>query len=359
MKRKIRFSDHQNEFYPTLKKAVKNYFNDKNLSRYGNKNLVYKAVFLTSAFLIPYLFILFTPVSIVLALLLVVIMGVAKAGIGMAVMHDAMHGTLSEKSWINNLFSNTIYLLGGNRINWHIQHNLYHHTYPSIYKVDEDINTKGFLVRLSPESQLRKSYRYQHLYVPFLYGFMTLSFLFKDFRQLRGYIKEGDIKRMRLNPGTEFSKLVIIKIVYFATFLVLPTFLTTFSFLQVLIGFFLMHFVAGLILSMIFQLAHIVESAETPKIDDRGEVESSWAAHQLRTTANFATKNKILSWFSGGLNFQVEHHLFPHVCHIHYPELSKIVEKLAKEFELPYNCYSTFSGAANSHFRMLKKLGRA
>jgi linoleoyl-CoA desaturase len=119
-----------------------------------------------------------------------------------------------------------------------------------------------------------------------------------------------------------------------------------------------MQFICGLILAMIFQPAHIVPTSTFPMPNNSGVVEADWAVSQLYNTANFAPKAKLFSWYVGGLNYQVEHHLFPSICHIHYSKISKIVEQTAKDFSLPYHSYDTFAAALSEHTKMLKNLGK-
>jgi linoleoyl-CoA desaturase len=89
-----------------------------------------------------------------------------------------------------------------------------------------------------------------------------------------------------------------------------------------------------------------------------GKVEDEWAVHQLKTTANFATKSKFVSWFTGGLNFQIEHHLFPHISHIHYPAISEIVKDVCKEYNIHYIEYPKVRLAVASHVAHLREMGR-
>ena len=127
-----------------------------------------------------------------------------------------------------------------------------------------------------------------------------------------------------------------------------------------LAGFFLAHVAMGLTLSIVFQLAHVVENTEFEHValDETKHIDEAWAIHELKTTSNFAMDSKLVSWFVGGLNFQVEHHLFPKVSHIHYPAISKIVQQKCKEYNLPYNYYPTMLQAVASHFRVMKSLGK-
>jgi linoleoyl-CoA desaturase len=159
------------------------------------------------------------------------------------------------------------------------------------------------------------------------------------------------------NPATEWTTLIVTKIIYYLLWIVLPLLILDIAWWKVLIGFFVMHYTAGIILSVVFQLAHIVPMAEMPLPDKEGNLEHTWAVHQLYTTANFAPNNKFISWYTGGLNHQVEHHIFPHISHIHYGKLAKIVKETALEFNLPYNEYKTFHKAISEHFNQLKTLG--
>ena len=120
-----------------------------------------------------------------------------------------------------------------------------------------------------------------------------------------------------------------------------------------------MHFVQGLTMAIVFMLAHVVEQTDFPLPNDTGNIKNTWAVHQLYTTANFARNNSLLNFFCGGLNFQIEHHLYPRICHVHYKEISNIVKETAGQFNLRYNENASFRGAIGSHIRMLKALGRA
>jgi len=187
---------------------------------------------------------------------------------------------------------------------------------------------------------------------------MTIAKLGNDFKQLANYNKTGLTKQQNAKPKKEFIKLIIFKSLYVIALLGLPMILSGFSWWIVLLGFLTMHLVGGGIMAIIFQMAHIAENADQPTLNDEGNIENEWAIHELLTTVNFSRNNRILGWFIGGLNFQIEHHLFPNVCHIHYRKISPIVEKTAKDFGLRYNLQPTFFQAIASHTRMLKALGK-
>jgi linoleoyl-CoA desaturase len=272
-------------------------------------------------------------------------------------MHDANHGSYSSLPWLNKALSFTMELIGGSGANWRIKHNILHHTYTNIDGHDEDLNA-GIVIRFSPQARKWRIHRYQHVYSWFFYGLLTLLWIAtSDFIGLARYSKRGLTKASRLSTPLQFVLLALFKLFYLAYIIALPLLLTDMQWWHVLIGFTGMHFIAGFILSAIFLCAHIVEQANHPVPEVDGTIKNEWAVHQLFTTANFGRGKKFLTWFVGGLNYQVEHHLFPKICHVHYPQLAVIVQQTAGEFNLPYYSYPSFRSALRSHHRMLKRLG--
>lgn len=347
----------EKEFGNAVRENVNAYFKDKGISTKGNAAMFIKAMILLSLYIAPFVILLTVQLSEWPALLLVILMGVGEAGVGMSVMHDAAHGALSGKQWVNNLFASTMYLLGSNTLNWKIQHNILHHTYTNIYGYDQDIETKA-VIRLCDHSPLKKIHKYQFVYAFFFYGLMTLSKLVTDFSQLIEFNKTGMTKQQNLNPRVEIFKLIVTKVIYILVIIGLPLLLTDFRWWQVLIGFSVLHITAGMIMSTVFQMAHVVEGTEQPVPDHNGVIKNEWAVHELYATSDFAKDNVLLNWYVGGLNFQIEHHLFPKICHIHYRKIATIVEATAKEFGHHYNLKPTLVDAFISHVRRLKELGR-
>lgn len=292
------------------------------------------------------------------AILLYGISGLGIAGIGMGIMHDANHGAYTNNSKLSYLLSHTLDFLGCSSQMWKYQHNILHHTYTNIHGHDEDISAPLFLLRFSPHSKLYKIQKYQHFYVWFFYGILTLYWVTgKDFVKSAYYYKIGLIPNKK-EYIKRLLKFIPLKLYYFTTIVFIPYYFSDFSFLTILIGFLVMHFVAGLLLSVVFQLAHVVPNMEFPQADDEENVDENWYIHQLQTTSNFSPKNKFLIWYLGGLTNQVEHHLFPTICHVHYPKISKIVEQTAKDFSVPYHVNKSFFSALSGHIKTLKALGK-
>ena len=347
----------QADFARELNKRIRQYFKEKKISTFGDYRMVVKALLMLGIYISALIVIFTVQMPAWFALILMIIMGLGEAGIGMGVMHDAAHGSFSKRKWLNTLMTNSMFLLGTSVINWKIQHNVLHHSYPNVHEWDQDIDVKA--LRLNSHSeQNRKIFRYQHLFGPFLYGMMTIVRFVSDFSSLKSYRDMGALESTKTNYKATLVVIALTKIVYLGIFLVLPLVLTDFLWWQILIGFVVMHITASMIMGTVFQLAHVVEDVEEPLPNENGEIHNQYAVHQLETTSDFGRKNGLFSWYIGGLNFQVEHHLFPHICHIHYPKLAVIVEQTAKDYNQPYHLDKSAFAAFRSHIRTLKRLGR-
>lgn len=359
MKQKIKFvNKDKTVFFNVLKERVDNYFVENKISQHADPSMVFKTIFMISLYFVPFVLILTGLATGWAYWLCWITCGVGMAGIGMSVMHDANHGAYSDNNRVNNFVGNILYFIGGDRSNWKTQHNVLHHTYTNISGHDEDINDKVGM-RFSPNGKHSKAQRFQVIYVFFFYSLMTLYWsTTKDFGQWWRYKKHGHDRSEGLQRFKSLMVIVLWKLIYFGYMMVLPIMVLDVPVWQVITGFLLMHAVAGLILSVVFQLAHVVENTEFPLPDEKGNIENEWAIHQLQTTADFAKNNWLVTFYVGGLNYQAIHHLFPRICHVHYPKIAPIVAETAKEFGVPYIYNESFGSAFASHIRMLSKLGR-
>jgi len=350
-------------FYDTVKSRIQTYFERNNMSTYANVHMWIKTAAMLLLYFVPYLIIVtgLGAGNSWFFLGLWLLMGFGMSGIGTSIMHDANHGTYSANRKINKFISYILEVIGGSTVNWKIQHNILHHTYTNISGLDEDIDTMG-LLRLSPNQPLKWHHRYQHLYAWFFYMIMTLYWMTaKDFVQAVRYKKIGLLIKAQLSLTQALWRIVLYKAFYYSYIIVLPVLFSGVPWYFIVSGFLLMHFTAGMLLSCIFQPSHIMETsgyALPLEIEGKQQMENSWAIHEMGNTTNFAPGNRFLSWFSGGLNFQIEHHLFTNICHIHYRKLAPIVKKTANEFGLPYHEQRTFFAALWAHAGMLKRLGK-
>jgi linoleoyl-CoA desaturase len=354
----ITFAANYRDFSSTLNKRVNEYFKTNQIEKHGNAEMVVKSVCMFAAYFIPYILILTGVISGMIPMIIsVLVMALGLAGIGLGVMHDANHGAYSKKKWVNTLVGYSLNLVGANAFNWKMQHNVLHHTFTNVHDEDEDISPRGAL-RLTPHSPWKALHKYQFIYAWLLYGLMTIVWLFfKDFHRIVKYGRNGMAIKQNANIKREWLILIGTKLIYIGYIFVLPTVFTPLLWWQVILGVLLMHYIAGFILAIIFQPAHVIEGTEFPLPDDNNALENNWAVHQLLTTTNFGNNSRWFSWYVGGLNFQIEHHLFPNVCHVHYRKIAGIVRDTAREFGLPYKSTRTFAQALIKHARLLKQLG--
>jgi linoleoyl-CoA desaturase len=346
------------DFSKAIKKRVRGYFKENNISKNANANMIIKTITMLSMYAVPLTLMMTGVVSSSWgALACYVTMGFGIAGIGMNVMHDAIHGAYSKNKKINTIMGYTISLCGGFPINWYYQHNVLHHTYTNIEGLDEDIEPSPVL-RFSPFKKLMNHHRLQHLFAWFFYGMMTLLWTTtKDFKSMAKYKKMGLLKGQERSYASFMVEMVLLKLVYYVIVLFLPMYFLPIPWFQTLLMYLFMHFISGVTLGMVFQPAHVVPSTDYYDTKTAKDMKTNFEVSQMMTTSDFAPKSKIFSWFVGGLNFQVEHHLFPGVCHVHYPKLAKIVKETAAEFNVPYYCEKTFLSALLAHAKMLKDLG--
>lgn len=349
----LKFSP-QGDFRRTLRTRVDAYFQESGLDSRGYSAMYLKTFTLYAWLLTSYGLLVFAPVPVWVRILAAISLGFASAGIGFSVMHDAGHGAYSKNSRLNQWIFYSLDLLGGSSYMWNHKHNIIHHTYANVAGHDDDIDM-GILGRLSPEQPHRAAHRFQHLYVWFLYGLISVKWNFyDDFAVwITGKIGDRTIPRPK---GKDAAALILGKLVFYSLAIGIPTAL--FGFGPTVLFYLLVVSVQGVVLATIFQLAHCVEDASFPVPPENQLMEHDWATHQVLTTVNFAPNNRILSWYVGGLNFQIEHHLFPKICHVHYPALSKIVHQTCSEFALPYNVQPTLFNSIRSHFRFLRAMGR-
>jgi linoleoyl-CoA desaturase len=246
-------------------------------------------------------------------------------------------------------------MLGGNSFFWNQKHNVAHHSFTNIEGADEDIDVSPYM-RISEYQPKYWFHRFQHIYGLLLYSLSYIMWIFyQDFvKYFTGKVGDRDIK----TPLSVTDHIVFwaTKLAYIAVFIGFPMYYVGLA--STLVGYSVMALTTGFAIAVVFQLAHVVEDVTfVGKTMPVTNVESDWATHQILTTANFGTKSKSLSWLLGGLNFQVEHHLFPKISHIHYPKINKIVRETCEEFNVMYKEFPTMLSAIHSHLLYLKQIG--
>lgn len=354
---KLKFSG-SDRFLRELRKRVDAYFEQTGRRPRDCPQMYFKTATILAWFFAIYFVLLFAVTSWWAAVPLAMVLGLAMAAIGFNIQHDAGHRAFSDRKWVNKTMALTLDMIGGSSYLWDWKHNSIHHTYTNIAGHDDDINI-GFLGRLSPHQPRLWFHRLQGIYLWLLYGFLALKWhLFDDFYNIAiGRIGEHKIKRPR---GKDLVVFIAGKVFFFSMAFAIPMLLHPVW--AVLAIYAIAAFTSGVVLSVVFQLAHCVVEADFPEpttLDTGGkQIQNEWAIHQVQTTVNFARGNPLLAWYLGGLNFQIEHHLFHRICHIHYPALSKVVEEVCREFGIRYAAHPTFFSAVASHFKWLVMMGR-
>ena len=352
----IHFPSGQRVLYQALSKQVNQHFKNQQLAKTGNQQLYRKALTISLLFIASFALIFVLPGH--LNWIAWIAHGVATALVGFNIMHDGAHESFSRSRRINRLAAFSFNLIGSNRFYWAQKHNRNHHTFTNVDELDEDIDAFG-LFRMSPRQTRYFFHRWQHVYAWFLYPLTSLFWFFA--LDYKAYFSQKIATRpfshkMALSDHLEFW---CSKLLYIGLYLLLPA--SVFGWSNTLTGFLLMHAVLGFLFAVVFQLAHVVDQAEFPAPqqggEHDGEMADEWAVHQLRTTVDFATNNRWVTWALGGLNFQVEHHLFPRISHIHYPMLHQLL--CSTELSHPVRSYRTVRAALAGHYRHLRNLGQA
>jgi len=343
-----------NAFQLELRRRVEEYFRTTGRRPRDCWQMYLKTAILLAGFAGLYTLLVFVDQTWWQGLLLAVLLGLSAAGIGFNIQHDGGHQAYSNHPWVDKLMAMTLELIGGSSHLWRWKHVVLHHTYVNITGHDTDIDL-GRLARLTPHQRRLPYHRWQHLYLWPLYGLLAIKWqLLDDFRQLIS----GRMSNQPF-PGPKGRELVIFiagKAIFFTMAFGIP--LLFHSIGVVLLYYGVAGLVAGMALSVVFQVAHCVEEAEFPlPREETGRVEHAWAIHQAETTVDFARRSRVVAWLIGGLNFQIEHHLFPRLCHVNYPAISKLVEETCREFGIKYTEHRSFRAGLASHFRWLRRMG--
>jgi len=338
-------------FKHALEASVDDYFRRAGISKTGNFGMYLKATVLLAWLAVSYYLLVFHVSSWPAVVLACLSLALAMAGVAFNIQHDGNHGSFSIRLWLNRLAGMTLDLLGGSSYLWVRKHNFSHHTYTNIPPVDDDIDLAS-IGRLSSETPLRSYHRYQHYYLWFFYAFLVIQWHFySDFKKLA----TGKIGGRSFEPprGKDWAGVVAAKALFLCLAFVIPC--LRHPWWVVVASYCGVAMVVGIVISIVFQLAHIVEETLHPASSE--DVHAEWVVHQLRTTADFARQNRFLTWYLGGLNFQVIHHLFPRICHVHYPQVARVVAQVCDQYQINYMAHPSVYSAIRSHFRFLRMMG--
>ncbi len=340
-------------FTRILRSRVDAYFSQESLDTTATPSLHVKILIGFALLIMSYIFLLLYVTSITEALFATFFLAQGSIILWFNGMHDGAHGAYSRKGWINFLLSAISDLLWGSQFLWKQQHNLNHHTYTNIHGKDTDIESSGIL-RFSPEQPWKWWHRYQYIFGPISYAFLTLMWFFTDFsRMFEGEINGNKFPKRKIRTWSYFF---ITKMAYLIVAIIIPLY---FYDIGVVLGFFVLyHLIFGFTMTMVFSLAHVSDTLEFPASDEKWVMPYEYIEHELRTTRDFAPSSSLATWYMWGLNYQVVHHLFPHVSHVHYPALQKIIESTCREYDMPYHCSPSVWSAIQGHYRQLWNMSK-
>jgi linoleoyl-CoA desaturase len=343
------------QIYIHIKKQAYNYFQTKGIHKFGNRSLFLRGVLLSAIAVFSYVSIVISS-SYFLLQAYYLLLGVCLLALGMTLGHDAAHHSLTGNiKWDNVLFRIIFGLQGMNPSLWKIKHNSSHHPFPNISYMDSDLEITS-LLRLSPYQKIRPMHRYQYLYAPLLYMFASLNWIFiYDFKMLFKF-KHGNLYLKQTKA--EKQNFIATKLIYISLFLIIPHFLSPFSFTTILVAFLVMHALLSLFISFTFFISHHVTHTHYVDLDKGSNIHTSWLIQQIASTVDFHPHNKYFNYIFGGFHAHVAHHLFPGVSHVHYPALTIMIRSVLKENNIPYHAITFFEGV-KSHLKHLKNLGQA
>jgi len=341
-------------FYAELQRRVAEYFSSNGLKERDCFSMYFKTAIMLAWVSASYVLLVFFAEHWWQAVPLAFSLAFGLAAVAFNIQHDGGHSAYSDRLWVNRLAGYSLDLIGASSYLWKWKHGVLHHTYPNVDGHDTDLDA-GVVARLSPWQPRFWYHRWQHLYLWPLYAITASRWhLFSDFKEVAvGAIGSHRVPRPRSWNLVAFlvGKTVSIGLLLFAPMIWHEWWL-------VVAMYFLVTAVVGVALTIVFQLAHCVEEADFPTPGESEKMPDAWAVHQIRTTVDFARTSRLAFWLLGGLNFQTEHHLFPRICHVHYPALSRIVEATCAEYGVKFRQHGTFAAGVRSHYRWLRRMGR-
>ena len=350
MKTKIIFPKETDTFLSTLNKRIDAYFLEKGKDRYGDKRIIQRYLIIKTIIIINYM-LMITSENTTLVIFCFALLGPLFITLALNVSHDAVHGVAHSNKKINAYFAFQMDLFGANSFAWKKRHKIGHHAFPNIINKDPDLK-QSIAVKIFPESKKLFFHEYQHIYVPILYSFYTINWIY--IRDVKDFFTTSIIGKI---SKKEYVKFFIFKFGYLLIFYGIPIGISTLSLSQVLIANVAMNVCASYFLTIALIPSHVSEKSIFPLPNKEGMMPYPWSHHQVITTSDFATKSKTTTWLLGGFNHHITHHLFPSIAHVYYPEITPIIKRTILEFGLPYTYQNSLFKAYKSHYNLLKKNG--
>jgi linoleoyl-CoA desaturase len=343
-------SSHNKIVYQQLREDVKQIVSALEPKR--RTEIIAKAIFFPLSYVLTYIAALTWGSNILILYGCYFVLGLLLVVIFLNLIHDAVHGTVFRKKWMNKLYVHFFDLMGANSYIWQLRHIRFHHNYPNVNGWDADIEQSD-LFRVFPDGGYSRMHKYQHIYLPFFYPFYLANWLlvrdFKDF-----FNKNKTVRKLVDIPPAEYIKLLLFKAVFFFYMIVLPKLVLNISWWQSLLAFAILLFTASIFSLVVLLSPHANTESEFPVPDEKNRLPHSWMMHMLCTTNDITHDNFFTRFFMGCFNYHVAHHLFPNINHVYYPEITAAVKRYAEEWHLPYRQY-TLATSLKNHYKLLKQ----
>ncbi len=345
----ITFQPEPNDFFKDLRSQVIDYLKKKGSTQKADYTFFIKLIILTIIYGVLYYNIITTH-SLFTFYMSYALMGALSIIMGLNIGHDAAHNAIFKKNKHNEWLLHVFELFGTSSKNWKHKHIFAHHKFPNIMGYDSDIQQSN-VVKIFPNDKHKFFHNFQYLYMPFLYMFYLLRWaIYRDFKDASSSSESIGVP---VFSKKEFFKLLFFKLFYFSYIILLPAFMSPFSIWASVLGFFTLTVFGSLTLTLVLLSTHVGSDTEFVEPDQQGNVPYSWSHHIMRTTSDFATQSWFLTHLFGGFNHHIFHHLFPSISHVHYYELTPILKKVAKQYDLPYRENKRVVSAIWSHFKLL------
>ena len=355
---KFQYRVTSSDFSRAVSQRVDDYFQERQISRHANLEMISKTVVGFVLWIVTYVWLMTGRFSSLEVVGVYVVHGFTQLFMAFNIAHDANHRAYSKSKRVNSALSRVFDLVGVSSYMWCLFHNDSHHSFINIRGADTAL-ASGNVFRFSLHDERRSFHRYQHLYAPFLYCLATLDWvLTKDYRWFFSEQRFGNRKIIK-HPRSEIVILFAGKGFYYTYMLVLPLLYLRAPWYSVILGFIVMHFFIGFTLALTFQPNHFTEISSFPEPDEGGQICNNYIQHIFDTTVDYARGNPLANRVMGGLNLHVIHHMFPGICHVHYPALTRIIKSTAEEYGFSYRENRTITGAFLAHLRWMKILGNA
>lgn len=347
--------DNGGEFIRATRQEVEEYLRPRWTRLRGHLQLYVKTVVAFGLTLGSWLLLMLASPGVVLGLAGLAGLVAGTTLTAFCVQHDANHGAYFRTRRSNHLMGWTAdAMLGFSSYAWRVKHNVAHHTYTNVDGYDDDI-TQVPIARMLPSQRPRPWYRLQQYYIWPLYTLMGLRW--QTVGDISAFVR-GSIGHSALRAPRRWDLVGLVagKAIFACWAFVLP--MLVYPWWVVLVAYAGFTMVTSLIMAVTFQLAHCVEEADFASAEQLRAEKRVWAVHEVETTVDFCPRNPVLTWVLGGLNFQIEHHLFPRVPHTHYARIAEIVRRNAAAYGVRYTAQPSLGFALRSHFRHLRTMGR-